>query len=595
MTQLQHYLDISNFRLPKWLDEETVIYISNKNGVNQLWKKGWNEEAQVLTHNENFIFDYIVDYDNDLVYFTFSEGGDEKFQIYRLKDDEVTKISKSNDVVNYLGSLRNKGKEIIYTSNQRDFAHFDLVAYDVEKDQEIILVENNDNYNFPMVLSPDGQSMLYQKLFSETDQPLWIYHFENGSSEPLFDEKASYDKPVWKTDSSGFYYLTNAGSDFIYLAEYDLESKAFKRVEQFDWDIENIALTSDGSHLALVINEDGRSLLKVYQTDGWEEVMIEHQPSGEIAFYDKIQWDQSNRLLFTFSSGSRPNEIIYYDLAERQFKTVIGNELHASIKELTVEPELKHFTSFDGLKVPYWLYVPNTIKEIPKGGMPLIIEIHGGPEGQERTNFNEYIQYILSEGIAVAAPNVRGSTGYGKNYSNLDNVEKRLDSVKDIEWLVKDLLDEKIAHPDKIVVSGTSYGGFMSLSCAARLPNLFCGAVDNVGMFNLVTFLENTSSYRRAHRESEYGSLENNREMLFEVSPVAAVDNIKGPLMVIHGANDARVPVSEAEQLVDYLREREVEVNYLRYEDEGHGLQKRKNKLDCYPQVISFVKKCMKL
>ena len=180
MTQLQHYLDISNFRLPKWLDEETVIYISNKNGVNQLWKKGWNEEAQVLTHNENFIFDYIVDYDNDLVYFTFSEGGDEKFQIYRLKDDEVTKISKSNDVVNYLGSLRNKGKEIIYTSNQRDFAHFDLVAYDVEKDQETILVENNDNYNFPMVLSPDGQSMLYQKLFSETDQPLWIYHFENG-------------------------------------------------------------------------------------------------------------------------------------------------------------------------------------------------------------------------------------------------------------------------------------------------------------------------------------------------------------------------------------------------------------------------------
>lgn len=296
-----------------------------------------------------------------------------------------------------------------------------------------------------------------------------------------------------------------------------------------------------------------------------------------------------------FANGKRPSDLVYYNVDDETFHTVITNELHPSIKDLTVEPLLKEYQSFDGLTVPYWLYLPSGIKKIPQGGLPIMIEIHGGPEGQERADFSEYIQYILSEGIAVAAPNVRGSTGYGKAYTNLDNVAKRLDSVKDIEWLVKDLVDTGIGHSDKILVSGTSYGGFMSLSAAARYPDLFCGAVDNVGMFNLVTFLENTSSYRRAHRESEYGSLARDRDLLYEVSPVAKVDNIKGPLMVIHGANDPRVPVSEAEQLVAYLRDRAVEVTYLRYEDEGHGLQNRKNRLDCYPQVLSFIKKCMKL
>ena len=313
MTELHYYLDISNYFLPKWLDDETILYISNKNGVNQVWKKNLNEEAQVLTDNENFISNYIVDRDNDQIYFTLSEGGDEKYQIHRLKDGEKTKISKSDDTVNYLGSLRNQGKELIYTSNQRDFEHFDLVVYDVEKDEERILVENHDNYNFPMALSPDGQYMLYQKLFSENDRPLWIYNFEDESFQSLFEDKASYDKPVWKKDSSGFYYLTNAGSDFVYLAEYDLASNDFKTVQAFDWDIETIALTPDGSHLAVVINEDGRSLLKIYQTESWEEVTVTNPPIGEISFYDKMEWDKHNRLLFTFSSGSRPNEIIFYD------------------------------------------------------------------------------------------------------------------------------------------------------------------------------------------------------------------------------------------------------------------------------------------
>ena len=253
-----------------------------------------------------------------------------------------------------------------------------------------------------------------------------------------------------------------------------------------------------------------------------------------------------------------------------------------------IEPELCHYTSFDGLTVPYWFYLPNGKK--PER-VPLVIEIHGGPEGQEFPGFEPVIQYLLSEGIAVVAPNVRGSTGYGKTYHHLDDVEKRLDSVHDIDALVQHLIDTGVADEKAIAVMGMSYGGFMTLSCAARYPDRWACAVDTVGMYNLESFLENTAPYRRSHRETEYGTLEHDRETLRRVSPIAKIDDLTTHLMVIHGANDPRVPVTETEQVVQKLRNKGVEVDYLRYEDEGHGIVKLKNKLDCYPKVAAFLKK----
>ena len=223
--------------------------------------------------------------------------------------------------------------------------------------------------------------------------------------------------------------------------------------------------------------------------------------------------------------------------------------------------------------------------------LPVVIEIHGGPEGQEVPSFNGFIQYLLSEGIAVVAPNVRGSTGYGKIYTHLDDVEKRLDSVRDIDSLVTHLIESGTADKNKLAVSGTSYGGFMTLSCASRYPHLWACAIDTVGMYDLVTFLENTADYRRAHRESEYGSLEKHYDILKAVSPAAKISDISAPIMIIQGRNDPRVPVTEAEQAVNALRSLGRTVEYLCYDDEGHGIAKLKNRLDCYPKMAAFLKK----
>jgi dipeptidyl aminopeptidase/acylaminoacyl peptidase len=219
----------------------------------------------------------------------------------------------------------------------------------------------------------------------------------------------------------------------------------------------------------------------------------------------------------------------------------------------------------------------------------VLVYPHGGPESQSRPTFSALFAYLLNRGYAIFAPNVRGSSGYGTRFMNLDNVRKRMDSVQDLARGAFWLRESGKVDPKRLAIYGGSYGGFMVLATLTNYPELFAAAVDVVGIANFVTFLEHTGPYRRAAREAEYGSLERDREFLQSISPIHQVDRIRTPLMVIHGANDPRVPVGEAEQIVAALRDRSVPVEYLRYEDEGHGIIKLSNRLDVYPRIADFL------
>jgi dipeptidyl aminopeptidase/acylaminoacyl peptidase len=238
------------------------------------------------------------------------------------------------------------------------------------------------------------------------------------------------------------------------------------------------------------------------------------------------------------------------------------------------------YPSFDGRDVPALLYEPDA------ANAPVVVNVHGGPESQSRPLFAPVTQYLLNRGYAVFAPNVRGSTGYGKEYTRLDDVYLRMDSVKDLAHAARWLRGR--GH-ERIAVMGGSYGGFMVLAAFTEYPELWSAGVDIVGIANLVTFLENTGSYRRALREPEYGSLERDRGFLESISPIHKAGDITAPLMVVHGKNDPRVPVGEAEQIVDRVKSNGGRVEYLLYEDEGHGLAKLKNRLDAYPKIVSFL------
>jgi dipeptidyl aminopeptidase/acylaminoacyl peptidase len=259
-----------------------------------------------------------------------------------------------------------------------------------------------------------------------------------------------------------------------------------------------------------------------------------------------------------------------------------------------VEPELIRYKTFDGRQIPAWYYRPQNGSLSNGRGFPVIVNVHGGPEGQAQPGFNGVNQYFLSRGYAVLAPNVRGSTGYGKTFTHLDDVEKREDSVKDLAAAVEWLKTQGGADPKRIAVTGGSYGGYMTLAAITLYPDLWAAAIDTVGIANFESFLKNTSGYRRKLREVEYGTLERDLEFLKSVSPLFKVDRIKTPLMVIHGKNDPRVPYTEAEQIVEALRKRGSPVEYKLFDDEGHGVNKLSNRLIVYPLMADFLDKYMK-
>ncbi|MFB6243519.1 MAG: alpha/beta hydrolase family protein, partial [Halobaculum sp.] len=250
-------------------------------------------------------------------------------------------------------------------------------------------------------------------------------------------------------------------------------------------------------------------------------------------------------------------------------------------------PETIHYETFDGREIPAYWTLPAGVDETDT--VPVIVDIHGGPEHQRRPWFYPTKQFFLDRGFAVLEPNVRGSSGYGAAYSHLDDVEKRLDSVRDIEQAVEWLTDQPAVDPDRVVAYGRSYGGFVVLSAITQYPDLWAGAVEFVGIADFTTFLENTGEWRRAHREAEYGSLEEDRELLEEISPIRDIDQIDCPLFVQHGANDPRVPVSEARQVIETAREQGVRVESLIFEDEGHHTTSRENLIDEFERIAAFL------
>ena len=591
MATIQQYFSIGSCSGARWFNEDSFLFLSNRSGVSQVWKKDLKsgEETQLTNYTERIGGVHIKD---GTVFFTMDLGGNENEQIHVFREgEEVVNLTHNNAVRHQFGGIKPDGKTIVFSCNGRAAQTFDICQMNIETGVQEIVIQNSDNYNMPAGLSPNGKYFLYNKLKAQSDNCMWIADIDAKTAKNIDNNPgyAQYTNAAWKKDSTGFYFLTDKDSEFKYLAYYDVASDSFHKIYEENWDLEDLALSYDDKYLSVKINRDGYSALEIYNTQTGAFENVPNLPKGVMAYYGSSWALKSHRLLVTLTCGQRPADIWMLDLDNDKVERMTFTDLQGINKDDLVEPELHHFTSFDGLTVPYWLYRGK------KASRSVVVSIHGGPEGQDRPLFSPLFQYLISEGLTIVAPNVRGSVGYGKSYHHLDDIEKRLDSVHDAACLAEHLVEAGIADKDKIAVMGASYGGYMTLATTAFYPDLWVAGVDTVGMSNLETFLENTADYRRAHRESEYGSLAQHRHILRAVSPIHKVDDITAALMVVHGSNDPRVPVSEAEQIVASLRSRNVPVEYLLYTDEGHGLSKRKNQFDCYPKVAAFLKKHLKL
>ncbi len=516
------------------------------------------------------------------VLFGMDEGGNERDQLYLMDDEglEVRALTADPRVRHTSGVWSPDGTRIAFTATRENPSDFTPYELDVASG-EVRKLAPLGGYVLASAWLPDGSGVILTRAHSRLRHELLLVR--GGEVMPLTGPDAQYLAVRPLPGEASALVLTDAGRDFTNLARLDFTTRELTFLSDRSWDEEGVHVTTDGTLALLVWNEEGFGRAERLDLASGERREVTGLPRGVL---DGPDLGRDGRTFLLTAHG--PTEAmnvwgVNADAGEatRWTGATLGTVPQAAI----VQPEVVHFRSFDGLRVPALYLRPHGAQ----GMLPVVVVAHGGPERQSRPTFSPVGQYLVAQGYGVLLPNVRGSTGYGKAYTHLDDVERRMDSVADLraawDWLVR----EGGADERRIALYGGSYGGFMVLSALATYPDLWAAGVDLMGIANFVTFLERTSPYRRAVREAEYGSLERDRAFLHAISPLTQVDRIRAPLMVIHGANDPRVPVSEAEQIVAALRARDVPVEYLRYENEGHGLVRLANRLDAYPRVAAFL------
>lgn len=573
-------------------DGREVAYLSNLTGTAQIYivPTSGGDSIQ-LTDFPDAVSGLIFSPTEDKIVFSKSEGGNEKNQIYIMAIDtkEIISLTDNKEVKHDLGSFSYGGQYISYSSNKRNGKDFDIYVMDLRTLKSKCVFDLGDSCS-PAGFSPSGRYIGVKRNFSSENNDLYLSNLETGEVEHLTPHKGNvfHGTPRWLPDESAFFITMDKDLEFMSLSRYSMKAKKFEYVLKPNWDINGLAIQKEGKYLAISVNEDGYSKLTIHNPYTLKTIPYE-LPSGEISGGSFS--NDGKFMTFSLGDSRRSLNIHVTDMVSGASKQ-LTNSPQGVPPEVLVEPELIHFKSFDGLEVSAFIYRPKDLETGKK--LPTIINIHGGPESQYTPGLALLTQYFVHAGYIVVAPNVRGSSGYGKTYMAMDNVEKRMDSVKDIVALRDHLKNLPEIDIDKLVLMGGSYGGFMVLACMVFYPDLWAAGVDMVGIVNFITFLENTSPYRRAMREAEYGSLEKDRGFLESISPINSIDKIKAPLFVIHGANDPRVPLSEAEQVVSKLKERSRDVEFVVYPDEGHGLSKLKNRLDAYPRVAEFLEKRLK-
>jgi dipeptidyl aminopeptidase/acylaminoacyl peptidase len=552
-------------------DGSALLVASNVPGTHQLYVLPGMR--QLTSYEEPVSGQFLPD---GRILVVIDEGGNERTQLHVLDPaGDAEPLVADPRFIHRTPQVG--GTVLAYSTNRRNGVDFDVVARDLGSGEERVF-ELGGHVTVAAV-SPDGRRVVAERTGERSgDNDLLLCDLDTGEVSLLtpHDEPAEFASPVWTPD--GLAWSTNDGRETFAVVRGD------ETLFESEWDVD-LAADEAGRTLLALENADGYSRLRVI---GGEDVPL---PGRGVVEHPVFSRDGS-RLAFAFSSPVEPHDVYLYDLGARSLERLTTSPRAVDVAAL-VEPTLHRFRSFDGESVPVFLFEPEE-----DGPFPVVVTVHGGPESQWRPwfspSFAPLTQALVAQGYAVAAPNVRGSTGYGKRYEHLDDVERRLDSVEDLRALHGWLAERPAIDASRAAVYGRSYGGYMVLAALAFQPELWAAGVESVGISSLVTFLENTSPYRRAAREREYGSLEHDREFLERASPMSRIDAIRAPLFIQHGRNDPRVPVTESEHIAEVLQAKGVECELLVFEDEGHTVEKLHNRIETFERALAFLDRVLR-
>ena len=578
--------------------ENAVIYISDVYGHFQLIRKDLVTGKQNrLTSTENRCTNPTSLFDGSVVY-SSDKGGDENFQIFVLKGDEEFKLTKY-DSVKFKFAFGTE-KSIYLSANLVKPSRFDIYKCELPltPKSDLKLVVEGFEY-LPIVANLVNKSethLILTKARSNLSNDILFFDTESQKlvnyTQKHFQKHNARFVPHEFFNAETLLITSDYKREFLSLALFNMTTGKLQWLEDDTKDTEGVKVCRLTKKLYFSKNDSGSS--RFYKAEIQEQQKFERAElplpckDGVLLAGDYRSFttaftinEAGNRILFSFSCPKMPAAVWMVDLDSNEL-TQISQKIESQLD--FVRSHSNYFESFDGLKVPYFSYYSREEKV-----KPTILMIHGGPEGMVTTAFNKITQLFVASGFNVITPNIRGSSGYGRTYLALDDIEKRLDSIKDIQALAKNLLENDERVGKQLIIFGGSYGGFAVLSAITEYPELFSIAVDIVGISNFVTFLKNTAAWRRVIREVEYGSLENDLKFLEKISPIRKVSLIQTPTIIIQGDNDERVPLSESIQIYEKLHENGVPTKLIRFADEGHGVVKMKNQIIQYQEILNFI------
>ncbi len=574
-------------------DGSRLAFVSDLTGVPQVWtiptQGGFPEQVTSLGDPVGSVS---WSPEGSWLSFSLAPGGGMNAQVYIVRQDGtgLRRLTDGGKETNWLGVWADDGTALTLGSNRRSGEAIDAYLADIPGG-EIRLVSENKGVGQVSSISEDGRHAVLSRLQSRGDNNLYLIHLQGGREVHLtpHEPPGTFSGKI-TADGQTVYLLSNKGRDLaafarIRLGDNDRPGPIEVLAERKDGELQDFALSKDGKVAALFWNVAGRNELSFFDL---RKVKSRPGPKlpGEIVSSFTLSEDATH-LAMTISGATLPNDVWVYDRKSDRL-TQVTRSPHPGVDLSTlVSPQLVNFQSYDGLELSGWLYRPHHAAGGAAAG-PIVLSFHGGPEGQERPRFRSTYQALLSQGISVFAPNVRGSAGFGKRFVNLDNGALRFNGIRDIKACVDYVIDSGVADPKRIGVMGGSYGGYMTMAGLVEYPELFSAGANLFGVVNFETFFKYTEPWMAAISTIEYGDPQTEADLLHRLSPIHKIDNVVAPTIVLHGANDTNVPVVEAEQVVASLKKRGIAVEYILFADEGHGFRKEPNRIRSAVAIVRW-------
>ena len=581
---------------------QEVAYTNNVSGQFNVWRQATHlgpdatpaAPVQLTALDEDVARTVAWSPDGADILTTVDHQGNENFQLCRIpaRAGWLYPITKDFEARYEVPGkpFSPEGRRLLYGSNARNPADFDALIRDLETVETRSLMAGGANY-FPASWSPDGTKVLIVELHGNTNTDLHVHDLRDGTSTNItpHDGEAIFGPGPWIRNGDAILVLSNKDREFLGLGEVALNDGALTWIETPEWDVQDVERSRDGRYLAWIVNENGYSRLYVQETATGTRLEFADLPAG---VYTSLEFSPTEPILGLYiSRATAPNDLYMLDVETGKHWRLTRSFLGGVPEKDMVEPEPISYESFDGKKIPAYLYRPQAAE--PGTRVPVVLSIHGGPEAQELPTYLYYglYQYLLDLGIGVLATNIRGSTGYGISYQKLIHRDFGGDELKDLEHAALYLRTLDWVNPDKLGVFGGSFGGFATLSCLTRLPQYWAAGVDIVGPSNLITFARAVPEFWKRFMKEWVGDPDEDADMLRERSPITYVDNIRAPVLIMQGANDPRVVQAESDQMVERLRQLGRTVEYMVFEDEGHGFVKIPNVLKAYRATTGWFEK----